>query len=189
MSSHNLGQKRKISGRTALAGLMAVGLMSVAGCQVRPLYADADVTAGVPSATHAALSQISIKPVKTRYGQELRNQLIFLFGRGAGQSADGRYQMNLIVTANHEAVARVPIIDDADLAPTAGTVTLTASYNVSDSQTGQIVASGTRENTTSYDTPRQSFASERAQRDAENRGARELAQIIQLAVAQQMSGS
>lgn len=186
-----LSHKRKMpgAGRAMLVALMAGGLLTAAGCQVRPLYADADITAGVPSATHAALSQISIKPVKTRYGQELRNQLIFLFGRGSGPSVEGRYQMNLIVTANHDAVARAPIVRDTDLAPTAGTVTLTASYSVTDSQTGQIVASGTRENTTSYDAPRQTFAADRAQRDAENRGARELAQIVQLAVAQQMSGS
>lgn len=184
MSSHRMRHKQGV-----LAALLAVGLMTAAGCQVRPLYADADTTAGVPSVTSAALSQISIKPVKTRYGQELRNQLIFLFGRGAGQDATGRYSMNLIVTANHENVARVQIADESDLAPTAGTVTLVASYNVSDSQTGQVVASGTREITTSYDSPRQEFAAMRARRDAENRGARELAQVLQLAIAQQMSGS
>lgn len=181
MSLYRFGHKRGI-----LAGFLAVGLMASAGCQVRPLYADADTTAGVPSATSAALSQISIKPVKTRYGQELRNQLIFLFGKGSGQDASGRYSMNLIVTANHDNLASIRIDDESDLSPTAGSVTLVASYNVSDSQTGQVVASGTRENTTSYDSPRQEFAAMRARRDAENRGARELAQILQLAIAQQM---
>lgn len=183
MSLFRIGHKRGI-----LAGLLSVGLMASAGCQVRPLYADAGTTSGVP-ATHAALSQIAIKPVKTRYGQEVRNHLIFLFGRGAGQDASGRYSMNLIVTANHEAVAIAQIDDEFDSSPTAGTVTLVASYNVSDSQTGQIVASGTRELTTSYDSPRQSFAATRAARDAENRGARELAQLLQLAIAQQIAGS
>lgn len=183
MSLLKLGHKRGVVG-----ALLAVGLMTSAGCQVRPLYADSDTTAGVPSVTHAALSQISIKPVKTRYGQELRNQLIFLFGRGRGQDAAGRYSMNLIVTANHESVASVQLAAESDLSPTAGAVTLVASYNVSDLQTGQVVASGTREISTSYDSPRQAYASTRAARDAENRGARELAQVLQLAIAQQMSG-
>lgn len=183
MSLLRSGHKRAIG-----ATMLVAGMIAMAGCQVRPLYADADTTAGVPSVTSAALSQISIKPMKTRYGQEVRNQLIFLFGRGAGQDAAGRYSMNLIVTANHEAVATVRTGDESDLSPTAGTVTLVASYNVSDSQSGGVVASGTREITTSYDSPRQEFAAMRAKRDAENRGAREMAQVLQLAIAQQMSG-
>ena len=36
----------------------------------------------------ATLASIGIKPVETRYGQEVRNQLIFLFGGGAGEPAN-----------------------------------------------------------------------------------------------------
>jgi LPS-assembly lipoprotein len=185
-----LSHKRNLSGaaRVVIAAAMAAGLLVVSGCQVRPLYADSATTSGVPTGTHAALSQIAIKPVNTRYAQEVRNQLIFLFGGGRGQGAAGRYSMNLIVTANHENVARVQIGDESDLSPTAGTVTMIASYNISDTETGQIVASGTREITASYDNPRQEFAAMRAKRDAENRAARELAQVVQLAVAQQLQG-
>lgn len=176
--------------RAAIAAALAGGMFVASGCQVRPLYADsATTTAGVPTGRQAALSQISIKPMNTRYGQEVRNQLIFLFGRGAGQSGAGRYSMNLIVTALHESVARVRVARESDRAPTAGTVTLVASYTVTDSESGQTVSSGTREITTSYDNPRQEFAAMRAKLDAENRGARELAQIVQMAVAQQMPGS
>jgi LPS-assembly lipoprotein len=81
------------------------------------------------------------------------------------------------------------LIDSSDLAPTAGAATLVASYNVTDVESGGVVASGTREVTASYDVPRQSFAALRSARDAENRAARELAQAIQLAVAQQMAGN
>lgn len=182
MSSHRLFGALRAIAAAALAG----GLLAASGCQVRPLYADSATTSGVPTGTHAALSQIAIKPVNTRYAQELRNQLIFLFGGGQGQGAAGRYSMNLIVTANHDNVARVQIGDESDLSPTAGTVTMIASYNVTETQTGQVVASGTREISASYDSPRQQFAALRAKRDAENRAARELAQVVQLAVAQQM---
>lgn len=186
MSSHRSGLQG--FARAAIAAALVGGMFVASGCQVRPLYADSTTNAGVPAGRQAALSQISIKPVNTRYGQEVRNQLIFLFGRGAGQSGTGRYSMNLIVTALHESVARVRIANESDLSPTAGTVTLVASYTVTDTDTGQTVSNGTREITTSYDNPRQEFAAMRAKRDAENRGARELAQIIQLAVAQQMPG-
>lgn len=186
MSSLERGRFRNFM-RLAAGMALAGGLLAASGCQVRPLYADSATTAGVATGTHAALSQIAIKPVSTRYGQEVRNQLIFLFGGGAGQGAAGRYSMNLIVTARHESVATVAI-DSTDLAPTAGAVTLIASYNVSDVQGGSVVASGTREITASYDVPRQEFAAMRARRDAENRAARELAQVVQLAVGQQMAG-
>lgn len=186
MSSH----KRTISKSglvRAFAGLMlSGGLLAASGCQVRPLYADSAMSGGVATGMRATLSQITIKPVQTRYGQEVRNHLIFLFGGGAGQSAAGRYSMNLIVTANHEGVATT-LVNSSDLAPTAGAVTLVASYNVTDVEGGGVVASGTREVTASYDAPRQSYATQRSARDAENRAARELAQIVQLAVAQQMA--
>lgn len=174
--------------RAVGAALLASIALAAAGCQVRPLYGETGVnSAGVSTTVRSELAQISIKPMTTRYGQQVRNELIFLFSGGAGQTQAGRYAMNLIVTANHESGATVRVESDADLAPTAGMVTMMASYTVTDSQTGSVVANGTREITTSYDLPRQEFAAMRSQRDAENRGARELAQIVQLAVAQQMS--
>jgi LPS-assembly lipoprotein len=39
----------------------------------------------------------------------------------------------------------------------------------------------------SFDVPRQSFAEMRAEIDAQNRAARELAQLLQLAIAQDLS--
>jgi LPS-assembly lipoprotein len=50
-----------------------------------------------------------------------------------------------------------------------------------------VVASGTRQFVSSYDVPRQEFAALRAKRDAENRAARELAELIRLAVAQDLT--
>jgi LPS-assembly lipoprotein len=189
MSSHKWKMPGIVRNRGLAALMVAGAILGASGCQVRPLYSDGAVNVGgAPTSTQAALSQIAIKPVKTRYGQEVRNHLIFLFGGGNGQPTAGRYSMNLIVTAKHEDVVS-SLIDSSDLAPTAGAATLVASYNVTDVESGGVVASGTREVTASYDVPRQSFAALRSARDAENRAARELAQAIQLAVAQQMAGN
>jgi LPS-assembly lipoprotein len=49
------------------------------------------------------------------------------------------------------------------------------------------VASGRRQITSQYDIPNQEFAAYRAQRDAENRAARELAELVRLAVAQDLA--
>ena len=71
--------------------------------------------------------------------------------------------------------------------PTAGTVTLTGTYVVTENRTGKRMAAGKRNVSASYDRPRQEFANMRAQRDASNRAARELAELLRLAIAQDMS--
>ena len=61
-----------------------------------------------------------------------------------------------------------------------------ASYRLSDSK-GTVVATGNRQFAASYDVPRQEFAAYRAQIDAENRAARELAELLRLALAQDLA--
>lgn len=168
----------------ALGVALALVLSSVAGCTVRPLYSNSNVgVSGEP--VKAELASIAIKPVTSRYAQEVRNQLIFLFNGGKGQPADSTYSMDLRVTARHESAALVQRGDENE--PTAGLLTLSATYIVTDNGKGHVAASGTRQITSSYDLPRQEFAAIRAKRDAEDRAARELAQLISLAVAQEMS--
>ena len=72
--------------------------------------------------------------------------------------------------------------------PTAGTVTLTANYVLTENATGEVAATGRRQITSSYDVPRQEFAALRAERDAENRAARELAELLKLVLAQELTG-
>ena len=70
--------------------------------------------------------------------------------------------------------------------PSAGAVLVSASYTLSDLQTGENVTSGSRSVTAAFDRPRQEFAVYRAKRDAEDRAARELAEFIRLALAQKL---
>ena len=65
---------------------------------MRPLYSDAGLETSGVLATTAGLKSISIDPVNTRYGQQVRNNLIFYFNGGAGQPEDPKYRMKLIVT-------------------------------------------------------------------------------------------
>ena len=48
------------------------------------------------------------------------------------------------------------------------------------------MSTGRRQIASSYDIPRQEFAAVRAERDAENRAARELAELLRLALAQDL---
>ncbi len=164
----------------------AGALLLAAGCTARPLYS-------TPSAsgygTSAELSSIAIKPVKTRYGQEVRNQLIFMFGGGKGQPVDPRYSLSIAVGSLRETATYRQGTDrsELDLEPTAATITMTADYTLTTASDGAVVARGKRQVTSSFDVPRQSFAEMRAQRDAEDRAARELAEMLRLAIAQDLS--
>jgi LPS-assembly lipoprotein len=170
--------------RVALAGLIG-SLALVSACTVRPLYSNAPLSPGSNATANSELASIAIKPVKTRYAQQVRNNLIFGFGRGAGEPASPVYSLDLTVTEAVESSALVQVQTDQD-EPTAGSVTLTASYTLTDMQTGAVVTVGKRAITSSFDRPRQEFASYRAQIDAENRAARELAEALQLSIAQDL---
>jgi len=170
--------------RMALAGLVG-SFALVSACTVRPLYSNAPLAPGSQATTSSELASIGIKPVKTRYAQQVRNNLVFGFGRGAGEPAAPVYSLDLGVTELVESAALVQVGTDQD-EPTAGSVMLTANYTLTDAKTGTTIASGKRSITSSFDKPRQEFASYRAQIDAENRAARELAQLLQLAISQDL---
>ncbi|MGJ0557733.1 LPS assembly lipoprotein LptE [Methylocystis sp.] len=169
----------------AIFAALAVSLAVPAGCTVTPLYSNASAQAGAGAGVAADLSSIAIKPVETRYAQEVRNHLIFLLNGGSGQPPAARYTLALRVTALNESAAVVQIAEENE--PTAGTVTLITSYALTDNETGEAVSNGTRQISASYDKPRQEFAALRAQRDAEDRAARELAELLRLTLAQDLS--
>ena len=164
--------------------LLAI-VAAAAGCTVRPLYqSDKAIQTGAVVGVNAELRSIAIDEVRTRYGQDLRNQLIFLFGGGAGQPATPKYRMVLQadVVVTNEAVVSV----GNENRPTAALLQMTGKYVITTADTGKPVAAGSRSIVSSYDQPPQEFANLRARRDAENRAARELAQLITLDVAQRL---
>ncbi|MEW9805885.1 LPS assembly lipoprotein LptE [Mesorhizobium marinum] len=170
--------------RRRAAIFLVAALPFASACTVQPLYSNP--SSGSPQAAVTAdLSAIAIKPVKQRYAQQVRNHLIFLFGRGAGQPASPAYSLTLVVTAVHQSAAVVQVGDDNE--PTAGTVTMTANYSLAAASSGEVVASGRRMISAQYDVPRQEFAAYRARLNAEDRAARELAELLNLTLAQELS--
>ncbi|AZO10773.1 hypothetical protein EJ074_17725 [Mesorhizobium sp. M3A.F.Ca.ET.080.04.2.1] len=170
--------------RMALCGLVASTAL-VSACTVRPLYSNAPLVAGSDAGTASALSSIAIKPVSTRYAQQVRNYLIFAFGQNANEPSNPVYTLDLGVSELVESAALVQVQTDED-EPTAGTVTLTANYVLRDTATNTVISVGKRSIPSSFDRPRQEYAAYRAQIDAENRAARELADLLRLAIAQDL---
>lgn len=185
MSSHDKSASRRL---VLLAAVLGIGL-AAAGCTVRPLYSTASI-GGPLTGDAAKLASIGVKPVDTRYAQQVRNQLIFLLGGGAGEPAKPAYELAMKVTSQTTSAAYVPVTgnpyDNAGV-PTAGTVTLTAQYTLTDTTTSKTVASGRRNAIASFDRPRQQYATVTAENDAQDRAARELAEQLHLAIAQDLS--
>lgn len=163
-----------------LAGAL-VSLAAISACTVRPLYSDPGTVSGAQVNRAEGLNAIAIKPVKTRYAQQVRNNLIFGLNGGAGQPANPLYSLALDVTRRVTAAAIIQRVTEDE--PTAGTLTLTSNYTLTDNKTGKVVATGKREVSSSFDYSRQEFASMRAVRNAEDRAARELAEMLRLAIA------
>ncbi len=171
---------RKARSGTGLAAawVIATAMLAIGGCTVRPLYGDAGPAGG--QGASAALASVEVKPVSTRQALEVRNHLIFLLSGGAGQPAAPAYALDLTVTSTTVNAATVQIATDNE--PSAGSVTVKAAYRLTDADSGDVVSSGERSSTASFDRLRQEFASLRAERDAENRAARELAELLKLAI-------
>ncbi len=153
-----------------VAGIAILGL--VAGCQVRPLYS-------TPSGTEGKLASVSISEAGNRVEQQVRNELIFLFAGGAGEPRNAAYDLDITVSAGTLGVLN----DVATDTMRAGRILVSADYNLTQSDSGETLASGKRSASAMVDFPTQEFAKLRAIRDAENRAARELAELIRADVA------
>lgn len=168
--------------RRLLIGLAAAAL-ALPACTVRPLYSSAPLaTSGVPASED--LSSIAIKPALTRYAQEVRNHLIFLLSGGKGEPAEPRYSLDLTVSVLQESAASIQVATENQ--PTAATVTVIGTFTLTDMQ-GNKIGEGSQRVMSSYDVPQQEFAALRARRDAENRAARELAELLRLVIAQELA--
>ena len=172
MSSDDLFKFARVAG---VASLMAVaGLLS--SCQVKPLYA---LSTGVTQ----KLSEVSFSDANSRVGLQVRNQLIFIAGRGAGETKTPKYTVDLSVSSATGGVLYLPSSGTSS----AGRTIVTASFTLKDADTGKVVKSSSRAVTSLVDFPTQEFAKQRAIRDSEDRAAREVAEMVAADIAAALS--
>jgi len=155
-----------------LAGAVLPLLMVVGGCQVRPLYA-------TDAGTEAALKSIIFSEADDRVELEVRNQLIFMTSGGAGEPANPEYDVQLTVVERNVGV----LLDLSTDLPRAGRIVLKADFTLKRTATGEVLKTGHRSVVALVDFPGQEYAKIRATRDAENRAARELAELIRADLA------
>ena len=159
---------------------MLAGLMLTA-CQYRPLHGDNGISAT------SGLSGVSVSQIDSRVGQQVRNHLLFLLN-GGNDGAEKTHEARLRVTWFNKQLAQVrqnngQVIEDSS----AGIITVIANYDLIDKATGKSIAKGSRQAEAKYDRTGQVFANTRAERDAENRAAKESAEALRLAIASALS--
>ncbi|MCB1428090.1 MAG: hypothetical protein KDJ48_00495 [Nitratireductor sp.] len=162
--------------RSRIVAIAAVAAaLTLQACVFQPLYGTpADGRPGIG----ATLAAISVPEVDSRVGQQVRNHLLFLFQGGRGP-ADARYELRIRAADANRQIAASQLARTT----TAGTVSVTVSYDLIDLSNNTRIDGGTRVGNAAYDRTAQSFANIRAVRDAENRAAREVAEQIRLTVA------
>ena len=159
--------------------LVMGALASTAACTVQPLYSTAPGSNVSPAA--AALASVDVKPIRTRVGQQVRNELLFLLHGGGTGTASPNYIADLAVSVSDTAVFSTPAPDGVTEI-TSQRLTLTGTIRLTSTIDGALIGTQTRRATASYDSTRQQFANDRAKRDAENRAARELAEQLRAAI-------
>lgn len=153
---------------------LLTAISALSACVYQPLYGS---NSYAPEASQT-LSRIWVADVDTRVGQQVRNRLIFLLQGGRG-AMDTTYELRLRVNDNAKLQAAAQDVS----ANTAGVVFVIVSYDLVDLSSHTRIASGSRRASASYDRTGQSFANERALRDAQNRAAAEVAEHLRLALA------
>ncbi len=161
--------------RTSLCGAVVViaACIGAAGCGFQPLYAER--TDG--TSTVDALDGLKVAPIKGRVGQQLRNQLIFLAG-GGEEPINPIYRLDIALRQSARS-----ILVQVDGEASGRLLVLRANYRLTDLATKTEIAKGSGAAQAAFEKFDEVYANQRAQRDAENRAAKELARSIHTRVS------
>lgn len=169
-----------LAGRTRagrLSAALALLLLgpAVAGCQIRPLYAE-----GPGRGASAQLAVLALDAPDNRVEQVFRNA--FLAGRGSEPDNPG-LRMGYDIALNVQQVG----IQQVSGTPTFYTLGAVLTYAIRD-EGGRAVIEGRETASASFSRSTQSFANIRAERDAEDRVARALAGQVEDRIAAFLAG-
>ena len=158
---------------TAVAGVVLragaiLALLLLAACGFRPLYGQQALTPQVS----AEMALIDIRPIDERIGLVLRNELLDLL-TPLGTPAQPRYVLTINLVE-----ARQGLAVERDATVTRFNLTLNADFRLSDAATRQPLNTGSARSTAAFSVVRADFANVIAERDAEDRAARVIAEEI-----------
>jgi len=150
------------------AVVLAIAALGLGGCQVRPLYSTTATEAG----PQADLPAIDVEPPSGRNEQIYRNALLFGL-RGGGEGAPARYKLTFRMGMTSQATA----VERGTGTPNAYLLTGAVSFLLKDVNSEESLFGARVTATDSYTRSSQNFANIRANRDAEERLAKALAEL------------
>ncbi|MEG6508086.1 LPS assembly lipoprotein LptE [Methyloligella sp. 2.7D] len=157
----------------AFALLAGAGLM-LAGCGgVRPLYGTSTGGQDVKN----AMAAVDVQPIPGRVGQQVRNELIFT-NTGGGQAPQPRYRLNIVLK---ESLLKSLVRRSGEA--TSETVQLQAQFKLVDMSNNKVLKEGNALSRAVYDRYEKTFSNVRAKDNAENRAAKQIAEMIRTQVA------
>lgn len=166
--------RRRAVERAGVAAVLAAALV-LGGCNVRPLYS----TAATGSDTvRTALADVEVVPIEGRPGQQIYNDLNYMLN--GGEPGNATYGLTVTVRRQYANL----ITRGVTGLPGGRSIRLTAIYTLrKKDQPDVVILQGGSTRLASYDFYNQRFANDRAEIDAENRAAREVAEDIRVRLA------
>jgi LPS-assembly lipoprotein len=152
--------------KPTLIGLIC---LTLAACGFQPLYGTSSGGQVI-----AGFSEIQVAPMRDRVGQLLHNELNRLL-HPKGVAAKYAYRLTATLSEGKSSLA----VKKSAFA-TRGNLTVTASYNLLQSTTGEIVLSASNPIVVSYNIFSSEFETLMAEKDARKRAIRALAQEIRI---------
>ena len=152
----------------AAALIAALGLSA---CGFQPLYGDR----GAMQSEALQTRNVSINVPEGRIGQLLRNEMIYLMG---AEASDSTYQLVLTPRA-----FEAPVFADTLGNVTSYSYRINTQWLLRDLGTDEVLAEGTSLGAATYNRTDQPFANIRAQREAEERASKQVAEDISIRVA------
>jgi len=150
--------------------MMAVLAMGLSACGFRPLYAERG-----PGGANR-VGAVEVAPIPDRMGWQVRNELIRSLG--GTEPADAAYRLDVTLAARTEGLA----IQNDD-AVTRYNYRLTVAYVLTEKATGKVLLDERTRAIASYNVVDSPYATTVAERDAEERTARQAAELIALRLA------
>ena len=152
--------------------VMILGLVTLGACGFHPLYAG-----GPNSARRLELSQISITPIASKVGVDLRNELINRI-TPEGEPMYPQYRLDLKLSEYREGLGI-----QKDTSVTRWNYQLVANYQLFDLGTGKLVTKGSASSMSSYSVVDSQFATLTAENDAKENASVDLGDQLELRLA------
>lgn len=163
----------KAGSKTVAAALLVGASLALAACGFRPLYGERSAA----SVSAPELAAVQIDTIPNREGQIVRNSLLDKM-RPRGGAQKELYRLSIALSVGRESFGI-----RADDTATRSSMTMVASYTLSDIATGQALLSASSRAVSSYNILDSDFATYISENDAMRRTAVNLSEEIKTRIA------